>query len=300
MKKEQAVRYLLLRSLWKYRRHTNPITYIELARSLRIVQISDNFLISWKFDDGRKETIIPVASFVLYTRSDLPGAIGSTPELENRNTNTSLDFVALVYSVSRKSLRNCDPVVPFLPNLYQNAFGYILLCFGVYCLGDFTKQAGFAAICLGLSFCFEYIYPTGKLFVPFLLFLISLAGFFHVSIICLVSYGFFQILDPNPLYRNLRILFSFLLLFFIFNKSNIFSSSYNLYFLVSISLIALLFFVMRLLNNSHFRSMPLVLPFVAIGFLFDNHFLISVFILISASVTYFLSTSFFRRLTFFK
>jgi hypothetical protein len=124
MRSEHALRYLLLKHLWKLRSLTDPDLHAEVAKSLNVEQIAGLYIITWTRRSESNRIECPADLFGFYKRGDIPTEQeGSAPRAAHDNEEAAHRMAAGILAVSSQPSESGRPV-----GLYYDVWRWPLLC----------------------------------------------------------------------------------------------------------------------------------------------------------------------------
>lgn len=200
MRKEKALRHLLLRHLHACREAVSPGRYAEAARSLAVTATPKGYLVRWEFQGRTHELSVPGDDFDFYRRGDTAKAAAENDRCLATHNDRNARLLA------GRILGTAGPPGPRAslgrpPAALVGATLNALAVLGGMVAGGMPLSSGLAAAALPLL---EFL-PHGRLaaccwLIP--LAFTPLAG----GVLCLaLAYGVMQYLDPEPALRPLRV-----------------------------------------------------------------------------------------------
>jgi hypothetical protein len=273
--KTQALRYLLLRHAWQRKNKIRKSIYNEVTNSLSVTNADNGFLVSWNNNGISHEKLYGESEFNLFIRGDKEKDKNYTIDYSTNN-NLSKYFVNEAFNLADDN--NDNKVESLLPVNIFTFFNYGILPIALWLIGG-SNYFGLS-ILLVLLILSEYMYVKGKLIVPILMIGFIQLGLVYTAFIGQIIFLIIQLFDPNKTLLNLRLFLSFVCL--LYTTIYVIESELVIFLKPSILLITLFSICSFLINfvyESHFRSFPLVLPFLSIGMFIDNNLSLSVLIL---------------------
>ena len=284
--KKHALRYLLLRFLWAYREVVPENLYQEVAKTLTVGETDKGFVVKWMRQGNEFQKRYRKDDFKFFVRGDNIKQSKPSYVDHKHNTKVALEFVKQAMDLN--GIIDCKKSEPLFPRTLLYLFLYGTFAAIIYLAGgeDFIL----AAITIFVLFAIEFWYQKGKILVSPLIGVFIPIGLPYTAIIASFFYFLIQILDPNKNWRGLRLFFSIAVL----GYALIFVISYEILplydqWLIFITVIAIVSFLMCWTCGSHFRSFPLVFPFLCIGMYLDAQILPSIAGLTCSILTAFLS-----------
>ncbi len=280
--KSHALRYLILRYIFKIKDRIPSEIHKEITRSLDVKINGDSFIISWSHKNCFYEKEIDINKFNFFVRGD---------KIKESN-NYHIDFeknTSIAKSIVSEIIKNehIEFKKYYDNKIVLNSLSYALFIFGSI---SFTIIGGLNQVLLSfimvlLFFC-ELWYNKGRIFIPFLF-----CGFFYnqlftTSFIGLTIFLIFLVLNPNKIYKLFTIFLTSILLSI--NIYYLITSDFNIYLnleVVLITILALIAFVYNWVSGSHFQLFPLVFPFLSIGLYYDGYILFSMIILLISLIS---------------
>ena len=280
--KSQALRYLLLRHIWRAKERVSISIYREVTSSLNVNSIDKGFLVKWINNGKDYEKKYIDSEYSFFNRGDKVGH-GDEHSIDYKTNNDhAIAFVKEVLEIDE--LHNgYKKEILFSVNTFTILNYAIIPALLLISAGEIFF-IGF--ICLILLFSSEFWYIKGKLFVPLILIGFIYPGLVFTPLIGAIIFFFTQLLDPNKKLCRCRILLSlvsfiFIFIYVIWIKSRPFVDPW----LIIIIFSAIASFLINWTYKSHFRSFPLVFPFLSIGMYLDGYILLSVLTLAFSGIS---------------
>lgn len=286
--KKHALRYLLLRFLWTYRKVVPENMYQEIANTLTVGETEKAFVVKWLRDGHDFQKNYKKDEFKFFIRGD--NARQDTIRNIDPDCNTMLAQEFVIQALGLKELKHEINKESLFPKMLLNLCSYAICAVLIWLVGgqDFTMAV--VGILIFFLFSVEFWYQKGKLFVPPLLAILIVIGFPYTVLTTAFVYSLFQLLDPNKSIRNISIIFSVAVLGYA-----LFEVAYNGIvpfcdmWVPLVAVVGISAFLVRWTCGSHFRSFPLVFPFFCIGMYLDGQVLPAMIGLAWASIDAFLS-----------
>lgn len=270
-KRSKALRYLLLRYLWKNRESVVRETYLEITHSLVVSRDEDGkFVVSWNHNGKSFKSKIPEYELSFYQKGV---GLRSSEKLirdEIKNKKIAQNFVleALGIQSNQESEETYDSIY-FEPYYWVAFILNWIGCFVIlWALGVIHWPA---VLLLGSIMSLEFLAWRGKCLSALLFIVFPFLGFYWVAFIGGCIYGLLQFFDPNPYYRILRTLAPLIggLIGFLFILSSVGNINFGLWEIV-LFLFCIFIAFYRTMLLSHFRFMPLVFPLFGPAFYLDG------------------------------
>lgn len=270
-KKSKALRYLILRHLWKNRGQVEDEIYLEVVRSLSVSGDNGKFLISWTCNSNSFTKEMPEDEFSFYRQGKEAGNPEQSGLDETKNNSMAQEFAIEALGIRNtkqtNDIYNSVSIEPFSSAVFAlNWIGCFIL------LGILGIRHWPVATALGIIMSLEFSRPKGKCLSAFLFTVFPFLGFPWVALIGSSIYSALQFLDPNPVYRRLRVsiplMGGFIGLWYISYpvRALEFGPGIIVLFLICAFLTGY-----RAMLSTHFRSMPLVFPLIGAAFYLDGH-----------------------------
>ena len=265
--KKNALRYLLLRFLWTYREVVDENLYQEIAKTLTVGETDESFEVKWIRDGYVFEKNYGKDEFEFYIHRD-KAKQGAVHDANHQHiTRLGREFARRALGVDK--LKEEITVEPFFPGMLSHFIVYSACTIFLLLVGG--KGFFVATTLLLILLTVEFWFPSGKMLVPPLIAILVPNGFPFTAIVTAAFYFLFQSLDPDKKWRGIRLLaslavFSYGLFEVTWNGIVPFCNTW----VVLLSVIVLVTFLIRWTAGSHFRLMPLVFPFVSIGVYLDG------------------------------
>lgn len=198
MNREYALRYFLLKHLWRNRRRVRPEVHRSIARSLRIESSGDDgWTISWNDMSQDRTFNLQYSEIVFYRRGD---AADSPPSKSEDFRETADRFVAAAFGESTQNEAPQEVSADRTADMLRSAVWAVA---GAVLAVVFSLPPAAAAL-LGAAMIVEMWLPKGKLVLAVvslpLSLLLGLPGaLLHLELMAL------QFLDTRPEWRRTRV-----------------------------------------------------------------------------------------------
>ena len=280
--KSQALRYLLLRHIWRAKESVSISIYREVTGSLDVNSIEKGFSVKWVNNGKDYEKKYVGGEYSFFNRGDKVRH-GDDHSIDyNTNNDHAIAFAKEALEIDELNDGYKKEIL-----LSVNIFTILIYAIFPTLLWVFEGKEFFIGfICLILLFASEFWYIKGKLFVPLILMGFIYTGLVFTPLIGAIIFLLTQLLDPNKKLRGLRILLSsvsslFISIYIIWNESTPLVNPW----LMIIILTAIGSFLINWTYKSHFRSFPLVFPFLSIGMYLDGYIVFSVLTLAFSGIS---------------
>lgn len=270
-KRSKALRYLLLRHLWKNRDKVPHEVYLEVANSLSISKENGKYVINWKCKGKPFKTEIAEQEISFYQQGINRKSTEQLTYNETKNNLLAQQFAVKVLGIQNEQgfRAGTDTVYIepyYLMTVILNWVGCSVL---LWALG---VEHLLIVLLLGITISLEFVRCKGKYWSVLLFFIFPFLGFPWISLIGGCVYSLLHFLDPNPYYRVLRVVTSLVtgLVGFLF----VFSSNETINFepkIITFFFVCIIIAVYRTMLLTHARRMPLVLPFLGPAFYLDGY-----------------------------
>jgi hypothetical protein len=266
-RKEPALRYLLLRFLWIAKEHVSLEVYQEVTRSLTVNKTNGKLIVTWQRNGQVYQKSYQRDEFKLYVRGDKSRSETDQAIDHHHNAILAREFAQDALGIGYFEITTRQE--PFFPDMY---LGVASLLVGGMLMGIAGGNSFISPVILILTLSFvEFWYPKGKIIVPLLIAGFTPIGLPFTTIVVGVIWMVFQMLDPNCHLRLWRIIIAIIaagygFLHIVFNPIY---PDYDrgLVFVVGVVIIT---FLARWTIGSHFRSFPLLFPFLCLGLYMDG------------------------------
>lgn len=270
-KSAKALRYLILRHLWENRGKVEEGIYLEVVRSLFISKENGKFLINWNRNSNPFTREIAEQEFSFYRQGKETGNPEQSGLDETKNNSMAQEFAIEALDIGNTKQTNDIYSRVSIEPLSSAVFALNWIgCFIL--LGILGLRHWPVAMALGIIMSLEFSRPYGKYLSAFLFTVFPFLGFPWVALIGSSMFSALQFLDPNPVYRRLRVsiplIGGFIGLGYISYSGRAleFGSELIVFFLICAFLTGY-----RAMLSAHFRSMPLVFPLLGAAFYLDGH-----------------------------
>jgi hypothetical protein len=265
-KRSKALRFLLLRYLRKYKSKVTEEVFLEVSHSLTVSSEIDSFIINWKRDSKSFHIEIPEHGFSFYRQGVVSNDIKQLPYGKAKNNRLAqqfaLDALGIKTHQGTGEVPNNVSIEPYSSITFISNW---IVCFIL--LWAVGVEHWPVVMLLGVIMSLEYLKWKGKLLSALIFAAFPFLGFPWIALIGGGTYSLLQFLDPNSYYRNLRVFTplvgGFAGFMFVIHS---YGTSGVEYRIVPLSIICIFVAVFRTTLLSHFRSMPLVFPFLGPAF----------------------------------
>ena len=267
MKTEHALRYLLLRHLKAFADRVPPELLIEVTRSLQVVAERERYVVTWQASGRRRERIYRRDAFAFYRRGDVKSAGRTVDEpLSTPNATLARAFGEEVFGVPAPVPRTGEGNA-HEPHHRYGVLEAVALALAIKAVGGLGLATALLLLALNLV---EYL-QRGRLWAAALLLPLTLAGPPTAALLGALSYGLLQLLDPDPTHRRARV--ALCAAAAAVAGAQVASTGHVIVWSLGSAVVAglaVIGAVARSLYAMHFRTMPLVLPFYALGLYLDG------------------------------
>jgi SAM-dependent methyltransferase len=260
VRKEKALRYLLLRHLCAYREAVSPGQYAAVTRSLAVTARQEDYLIRWEFQGQSREWAVAADDFDFYRRGDTAkAAAGLDRTLATQNDRNARRIAERILGVAGAPQPRSSPGP--LSVALGGAALQALAVLGGLSAGGAPLPSGLAVAALPLL----ELLPYGRLVVCGWLILLAGTPLVGGALGLALAYGVMQYLDPDPVLRPLRA--GLCVLAAILGVAGLASLGMPLAWVPAAFVLAasIAFAVFRDLYLIHDKAMGLTLPFFAAG-----------------------------------
>lgn len=269
MNKNHALRFLLLKHLWKLRSHAEPARHRFIARSLKVDRISDKWLVKWF--DGEKNCAFEFSpeDISFYVRGDSNNKHYVEVD-DSKNESLGEKFACIALDITPRQ----DVAIRKIYFSYQviNIILFILTI--VVMAATISSSKLLTIVMISMMMLAEFWFRRGKILNSFIGLALSLFGLQATSLVTNFSLSVLNFLDPDKKWRLFRVLaHSVAALVALVNLVYYSSSQYNIKISLCFLVISFLISVYRWLFGSHFRLFPLVFPLASAGLILDGEWL---------------------------
>jgi hypothetical protein len=266
VKNELALRYLLLRHLERLEDRVPAKRYSEVTSSLQVESNGrTSYLVRYQDLGQRCERSFAFDTFSFYERGDTrPDRRSANDDLSNRNDEHAAEFARRVFGVDAapESARRLPRLeaVPAAAIIEMAAFPLAVGFAGG--LGGGLGVVATAALAL---VCLAELAPRGRSIASALFCGVALTGPALATLFGAPAYALLQGLDPNPEQRRSRVMLCLLAAVLALGGAPG-GVAFELGLIsISIAVGATGLAAFRSLHTSHFRALPLALPFYCAG-----------------------------------
>jgi len=265
--KSKALRYLLLRHLSKAKNSTSSEIFKEVTNSLKIEKKENHFQIIWVRNGKSFNKEYDQNQFHFFTQGD---KVNDNYKIDYRkNDNNAKTFVKEAFNINnikyandKKLFFSLNPIVLFSYFLYTILF--FIIEKNSFLIGS---------IIIFFLFICEFWYIWGKFFIPPLLLGFIMIDLPYTGLIGLIVFSILLLFETNKKLLLHCFLFSIVnslvvIFYIVFYKEGPFIN----YCFFLLLIITASIFIMNWIIGSHFRTFPLIFPFLSIGMYFDMNF----------------------------
>jgi hypothetical protein len=249
MNRGHALRYLLLKHLWKHREAIVPHRRKAIARSLIVGEASpEAWSVEWNDGIAPGRVEIPINSVHFYKRGDTPTSAPADGELDRRTEEAPNDDAVLM--VAMLSLAGTMAVVSAT-------------------IATDGPRLAVAGAFLATAMILEYIPRYGRIGGAFMMALLVLSGLPLVALVANAAGALLQWLDPDPRWRTGRVAIHLAALVALpwWWDAVTYPERYRQWSIFAlIAAWALIVAIVRWVNGSHKRVFPLVFPSICVAF----------------------------------
>lgn len=264
MLEEHALRYLLIRQVWALHHVVESDIYNEVSDSLEVSRDKKSYTLRWSRNKTAFTKSIPREAFTFYKKGDRANSQGALFEAERQNLKQARSFAMEALGLS-ENLEHFEPRPEGIRTQEKVAFAWIFALGMILMASDSERMFAFSLL-LMTAMALEYVPRVGRLFASISIFGFAALGFPVTAMIAGFIYALLQWLDSNPKMRMLRVLLC--ISAGIFGLALIGISDQSLsrvlqglgFFIVILPIVLL-----RWTIGSHFRALPLVVPFLAVS-----------------------------------
>lgn len=261
-----ALRYLLLRFMRMARPHVSPERYRSVATTLAVQETEQEFVLTWLRDGSQFEKRYAKDAFGFFLRGDV------VEKHARRMVPHQNNLLAAKFVEEALQLPGFQPAVAperHFPEALSSLAGYAAAAI----LIGLAEGAGLMPIAalIWAAAAIEFWFQKGRVigFVPLLL--LAVAGAPYTAVVAGAANLVAQLLDPNPRLRPFRSAGAGLAavtgLAVAVNRSlpPVIDVAAGAFAIVGVAA-----FVVRWTSGSHFRTFPIVFPFVGVGLYLDG------------------------------
>ncbi len=290
MRTNLALRYLLLCHVKSFQHRIGEDKFVEVAATLQVRETFDEYVIEWTREGESKQTSVPKHMFVFYERS-APASIH--PITSDRRQSNAVHADMVVKEVlGIDDVRTIQPlpirawIVPSLYEILEAAlFVLALFVFG---------QIGLLNGVIFSGLIFVEFFRHGRLYASVMFILLALRSPAN-AVMGAGVYAVLQYIDPNPFARRTRVVLNLTALSIaLVVLSHEWETSYDCGTVTGWLLFAATGIAgLRSCIGRHERALPLVLPFLVVGFAFRQNLSLAgiglLYCAFSASLAYVIS-----------
>jgi hypothetical protein len=268
MNRHHALRFLLLKHLWKLRAHVPAERHRSIARSLEVEKTATSWIVSWTDRGERKTFEMALDDVALYVRGDLgtkapPGSDARNEVLGERFARQALDITGSAAHQTSSSR---------VERLGYQVFGCALVAAA---MAATATLPGLATVMLvGAMSLMEFWFRRGKTVNAILGVAVAVVGTPASALLANAGLAVMNFADPDPRWRTHRII------------AHLSATAWSIAAFVrqpapaepwtmiaAAFIVALTITYFRWLNGSHFRLYPLVFPLVCAGLVWDGQWM---------------------------
>lgn len=269
MNKHHALRFLLLKHLWKLRVHVPVDRHRAIAESLDIEKTADTWVVQWTDGGERKTFEFPLDDIALYIRGDLGGS-RTPPGNDVKNEVLGERFARQALGIAGDLGRQAK--VSRFERLEAQLFGCAVVMAAMMATASLpTLEA--VALVAGMALT-EFWFRKGKAVNAVLGLALAVVGAPVAALLANSGLAILNFADPDRKWRAYRIaahLAAAAVAFAAFLRHP--APVAPVAFIAAALVAAILVTYFRWLNGSHFRLYPLVFPLICAGLVWDGEWL---------------------------
>lgn len=280
MNKHHALRFLLLKHLWKLRAHVPANRHRGIAESLDIERTADTWVVQWTDGDERKTFEFPLDDIALYIRGDLGGS-RTPPGNDIKNEVLGERFARHALGLTGDLERQAK--AGRFERLGLQLFGCVVILAAMVATASLPALLTVALVAaMSLT---EFWFRKGKTVNAVLGLALAAFGFPASALIANTGLMVLNFADPDRKWRNYRIAAhlaaaAWSVAVFIRHPAPAIAAI----FVAAAIFAALVIIYLRWLNGSHFRLYPLVFPLVCGALVWDGEWIPGVIGLVGSLV----------------
>ena len=269
MNKHHALRFLLLKHLWKLRVHVSAERHRAIAESLDIEKTAVNWVVQWT-DGGERRTFeFPLDDIALYIRGDLGGSrtpFGNDIKNEVLGERFARQALELTGDLDRQAAAGR------FERLGLQLFGCAVILAAMVATASLPALPAVAlAAAMSLT---EFWFRKGKTLNAVLGIALAAFGTPAAALIANTGLMVLNFADPDRKWRNYRIAAhlaaaGWAVAAFVRHPAPVVAAV----FVATAILAAFVIIYLRWLNGSHFRLYPLVFPLVCAALVWDGQWI---------------------------
>jgi hypothetical protein len=269
MNKHHALRFLLLKHLWKLRVHVPAERHRAIAESLDIEKTADTWVVQWTDGDERKTFEFPLDDIALYIRGDLGGGrtpFGNDVKNEVLGERFARQALGLTGELERQAAAGR------FERLGLQLSGCAVILAAMMATASLLALPAVAlAAAMSLT---EFWFRKGKSVNAVLGLALAAFGTPASALIANSGLMVLNFADPDRKWRNYRIAAHLAAAAWAVAASIRHPApAVAAIFVVAAILAALVIIYLRWLNGSHFRLYPLVFPLVCAALVWDGQWI---------------------------
>jgi hypothetical protein len=269
MNKHHALRFLLLKHLWKLRVHVPADRHRRIAESLDIEKTADTWVVQWTDGGERKTFEFPLDDIALYIRGDLRGSrtpSGNDVKNEVLGERFARQALGLAGELERQAKAGR------FERLGLQLFGCAVMSAAMIATASLPALAAVALV--SVMSLTEFWFRKGKTVNAVLGLALAAIGGPAAALMANTGLAVLNFADPDGRWRTYRI------------AAHLAAAAWSVAALVrhpaplvaaalvlAALLVAIAITYFRWLNGSHFRLYPLVFPLVCAGLVWDGEWL---------------------------
>lgn len=268
MSKTHALRYLLLKHLWKLRHHVPGERHREIATTLSALKEGDAWVVRWRDLNEDRHYAIPLDDVAFYVRGDSPRSADIAPGTDRRNEDTGFRFACFALGLppdTKTGLRELN-----VPDIRWQLAGHLALLAAMVLYSPTSMAA--PGLVLAALLASEYWRRKGKQILPLIGGLFCAVGWPLLAVFVNVPLTVLQFLDTDPWGRTWRVWAHICVIgsaaaLLVVEPPDLHWDWWFLAVLAVASGTALV----RWLHGPHLRVYPLVFPFACLGIFAEGY-----------------------------
>jgi hypothetical protein len=283
MNRGHALRYLLLKHLWKHREAIQPQRRKAIARSLIVGEASpEAWSVEWNDGIAPGRVEIPINSVHFYKRGDTPTSAPADGELDRKTEEAGRRFVEALLNGGVRGAPNDDAAVMIAMLSLAGTMAVVSTT-----IATDGPRLAVAGAFVATAMILEFIPRYGRIGGALLMALLVVSGLPLVALVANAAGALLQWLDPDPRWRTGRVAIHLAALvalpwWWAAVTYPEFFGGWAIFALIASWALAVA--IVRWVNGSHKRVFPLVFPLICLAFALTGLTTAAVVGLIGASI----------------
>ena len=230
MKKELALRYLLLRHMKQLQHELDNSIFLEVTTSLTVTSSNGSYILTWQREEAPHTTTIPANEFTFYVRGDDPTKPSlNTESMEPDNAKHAKRLCKKIAGLNIEWPLQDKPKQKIKTPYFLDLLIIIALFFYV------PLHAWIGVGLISIYILSRHAKQYDKIITPFILLVMAFTSFKGTAFTLALAATLFHFLDPDKHLRSMRFILSALAAFIALSMlSDTYSTIHLTYYLAAL------------------------------------------------------------------